>query len=192
MANEILDQLTDLAVKQRVVVLTYQKSLSDSNPPKRLIEPYSLSQGKQDIMLRAYQLEPEEGWRFFMLHKIVEISDNGSPFTPRRKVTIQTGEIFQTFQPYENWTDAVQKYRNMVLSFLSDRIITEDEKIQLQKFVKKHNLQLTEIRSVHFSIFSECLQHILKDGIVDDGEAQEIGLLNNCLISCGYGIGSKL
>ncbi|MFA6636727.1 MAG: WYL domain-containing protein [Candidatus Omnitrophota bacterium] len=188
--NKIIDQLTELAVKHHVVSLVYQKSLSDLTPSPRLIEPYSLSQGKQDIMLRAYQLAPEEGWRFFMLHKIIGISDNGTSFKPRKKVTIQTGEITPTFHPYESWTDAVQKYRNMVLSFLSDRVITEGEKKKLQKFVEEENLQISEIRGVHLSIFSECLQHVLRDGIVDDGEAREIELLNNCLTSCGYGINS--
>jgi predicted DNA-binding transcriptional regulator YafY len=188
MGNKILDSLTDLAAKKHVAAIKYQKALNDTDPKQRLIEPYSLSQGKQDIMLRAFQISPEAGWRFFLLHKIVEVVDQGSSFKPRGKVSLPTGQISKTYEPYENWTEPIQKYRDLVLSALADRCVSESEKKRLKKFTEKNAISIDDIRVVHLNILYVCFQHALSDGVVDEAEMRDIEKLNSCLLECGCGI----
>ena len=188
MNKEILEQLKGIAERNHVAVIQYKKSPLDNNPPLRLIEPYSVTQGKQDMLLRAYQLDAEEGWRFFMLHKIIDVRDHGTIFTPRRKVTLAQGIITHVFEPYEAWNQSVKEYRDLILSVLSDMRVTNWEKEAIDGFKLRNKISDPQIRSVHLSIFSTCLQHKLSDGLIEDEEESEIHTINECLTICGYGI----
>lgn len=189
--GEQMNALIDLAKKNRVAKIIYQKASTDLNPHPRLIEPYSLTQGKQDIMLRAYQLDPEEGWRYFMFHKITQISDGDKIFTPRRRMSFIHGIVAKTYEPYEAWNESVQEYRNIVLNCLADYKITKKESFMLENFKSTNNITPEQMRSVHASIFSNCLNHIISDGIVDTSEEQQLFTINVCLSACGWGILNK-
>jgi len=188
MYNEKMDKLKSLAKQNHLVLIKYQKTAIDIDPPHRLIEPYSLTQGKQDIMLRAYQILPEEGWRYFMFHKIIAIDDGNADFTPRRKMTFIEGFITYTYEPCEAWNNSAQNYRNMILDCLADMKITLEEKTKIENFKRAHNITPEQIRSIHASIFANCLNHILSDGIIEDNEQSQLNILNQCLIDCGGGI----
>ena len=89
-------------------------------------------------MVRCYQLEPEEGWRFFMLHKIDRIEGTNESFLPRAKITLTTGEILQSFEPDPTWTDNARIYRDMIGDALADEERTqwhrkEDGKIRTRE-----------------------------------------------------------
>lgn len=188
LSNKIVKTLIDITKQYHVASIRYQKATLDQNPHWRLIEAYSLTQGKQDYLLRAYQIDAEEGWRFFMLHKIIEIRDHGSVFTPRRKITIIDGIVSNVYEPYEAWDKHVQKYRDLVLNALADRYLSVYERKQIIEFQNKYNLSIQQIRSVHASIFLNCLTHLLSDGLVNDEEEKEINLVNQYLKDCGCAI----
>lgn len=68
--EEPLRLLVDIAKNRHIVALSYCKDVSAEGLRSRLVEPYYLTQGKQDAMVGFYQLEPEEGCQFFMIHKL--------------------------------------------------------------------------------------------------------------------------
>ncbi len=183
--NHVFQQLIPIAKSSHIAAIQYQKAVLDNNPIIRLIEPYSLVQGKQDIMLRAFQVDAEAGWRFFMLHKIIKVSDHGTTFTPRRKITLTDGVITNTYNPFESWTPPVQKYRDLILETLADMQVTEREQKIIRDFRKVNNISTTDMLTVHNSIFNNCQKQILCDGIIDTEETKQLSELNQCLGMCG-------
>src|SRR4051812_48120273 len=111
-----LDQLTDLAERRRCARLRYRSRLTPSRLFDRLVEPYGLVQGKEDVMVRCYQLHPSEGWRTFMVHKIDEVEDAGVAFNPRRDVTLPGDESLAFGGLWQDapWTENLVEYRDMV------------------------------------------------------------------------------
>jgi len=180
-----LHQIVSLAKSKRLVAITYQKSPVDK-PLPRFIEPYTLVQGKQDIMLRAFQTNPEPGWRYFMLHKITKVTDTNIGFEPRRRFVFDTP--IRAFEPYEEWTAAMSKYRNMVLSALSDMCIHPKERAGLTQFCEKHNLEHSDIHTIHAGVFLNCLTSVLADGMVDEKDRNHLREIEQCLQDCGCGI----
>lgn len=168
------------------VVMCYKKSAIDI-APERVVEPYALAQGKQDMMLRAYQTHPAEGWRFFMVHRIDQ-ARQGDPFKPRRKVTIVSGEISEQFTPYVNWDAGVMRYRDAVVDTLADMEVSRAEQELLDRLRGELKIRPEAMLGVHFSIFHACLGTILSDGLIDDHEYQLIRDLNECLKKCGAGV----
>lgn len=50
----LLGILISLAVERRTAQIIYRKGVTTPKLEPRIIEPYALVQGKQDIMIRAY------------------------------------------------------------------------------------------------------------------------------------------
>jgi hypothetical protein len=186
--TEIFDQIKDLATRERLIEIQYQKAPIDTDPPWRVIEPYTMTSGKQDVMLRAYQIDPEPGWRFFMLHKIKAARDSGKSFRPRRRITAASGQVHHVYDPYESWSADVCEYRDMVLNILADNYPDPSEILALKSFREKNKLTFDNMRSVHGSIFNNCLTHVLVDGLINDEEQDLITRLHDNLKQCGCGV----
>ena len=94
--NPELSRLVDLAANRRLAVVYYRKGATSATIRPRLVEPYTFVEGRQDLMIRCYQLEhdgdaSESGWRFFMSHKIDRVEATAIEFKPRRRITLPSG-----------------------------------------------------------------------------------------------------
>lgn len=184
----IIDTIKQCAEEKCRVKILYRKAAVDNSPHPRVIEPYSLTTGKQDTMLKAFQINPEEGWRFFMLHKIIEAKPLIQPFKPRGRISVHTGIVLKVYEPYESWTSAICEYRDMILDILSDMSVSDAEREALVKFRLENHINDAQMLSVHGSLFSNCLVHVLTDGLIDTEEKRIIRDLHACLQECGMGI----
>lgn len=189
MGSDKTEIIIELAQKRHLAEILYQKSPADAAPPPRVIEPYSISQGKQDIMIRGYQVEPDEGWRYFMKHKIVGVRDTGREFEPRRRITMDVKNIRQTFEPWAEWSEGVKMYRDAVMDILADMVVTDEERANADEMRRENGIGDEMMRSVHATIFSNCLTHILADGVVDEQERNQIKALHSCLRKLGWSVG---
>lgn len=181
--------LVELASRQRAAYLYYRKGATSAALKKRVVEAYKFTQGKQDMMVRCFQTEPEEGWRFFMLHKIERVEDSGRSFEPRAKITLDTGVIADDYGVSDAWSDPVQEYRNMVCAALADGVVTPFEKALLGQFKSDNKLTLDQVRYVHGSIFHRCLGAILEDGVIDNAELKELAWLQSVFHELGWSVG---
>lgn len=189
MGGSSAQQIVALARENRLAEVVYRKALTDRSPGTRKVEFYSLTQGREDVMLRAYQVSYRPGWKFFMLHRLVEVKDAGRPFVPRRPVTASLEELRRVYEPWARWDDAVREYRDLVLAALADMTVTREEARALARFRKDRAVSDEMMRSVHASVFSNCLAHILDDGVVDDAEREEIRHLHVCFGRLGWAVG---
>lgn len=188
MITPAVQTLAELGSRRRLAELYYRKGSSSKKLPRRLVEPYNFTQGSQDVMVRCYQIEPEEGWRFFMLHKIDRVADAGAIFNPRRTVRLDTGEIDLTFQERPYWTPELQGYRDLVSDALADGKVTKEERLEIETYAMNNGISLQQLRFVHASIFYRCLGAILDDGQVDADERVQLRFLNRVLRALGWSV----
>ncbi len=186
MDSEQIDQLIRIASDHKLVQFRYLKKATRHDAPLRVVEAYNFSQGRQDPMIRCYQIEPQEGWRFFMLHKIEGVSDTGVAFRPRRKVTLCTGLIDDRVESSSNWPDIRRGYRNLISDSLADGTLSKSELVDINDYVLANGLREQDIRFVHASIYHRCLGAILDDGIVGDDEEKQIRFLDRALSYIGW------
>lgn len=188
MSRHHLEQLTDLAERHHCATLHYRSRLTPSVTRPRIVEPYNLTQGKEDIMVRCYQLYPVEGWRYFMVHKIDDVRDAGVEFTPRRDVTLPTDELitFGGARDDAPWTEAMLEYRDAVSDALADGIVRKEEFDAVKEIGR--GLTDEQIRYVHASLFHRCLGAILRDGTVGESQLAEIRLVQRVLSGLGWGV----
>ena len=184
----VLEDLTDLARRREMALLWYQKAVGDISVGPRLVEPYSYTQGKQDVMVRCFQVEPEEGWRFFMHHRIREVQASGKPFHPRTKTTICDGVLHETFAPWDQWTEIAKEYRNLIVDALADMNLDEGERESIRAFSSLHGIPEQTSASVRCSIFHACMTHFLDDGIMTVDERRQLRIINGFLQRLGGGI----
>ncbi len=190
MGHDQLRELIAIAEQSHLAEILYRKSPADQTGP-RIVEPYTLTEGKQDIMVRAFQVEPKAkaGWKYFMVHRIVEVKDTGTTFDPRRAITMTTGEIIQVFEPWNVWDATVASYRDLVLSAVADMEVSLAEVEEIDVFKKANEVSKEMVRSVHSSILMSCLTHMLDDGVLDERERQEISQLQACFDQLGWAVG---
>lgn len=189
--------LVDLAANNCVAVLFYRKGATSSTIRPRLIEPYAFVDGKQDQMVRAYQLDhggdaSESGWRFFMMHKIDRVEPTTMRFKPRRKITLPTGEIDETHssKPDPHWANEARRaYRDWVGDALADGKLTPEELAALKGFRAEHGLTDDDIRFVHASVYHRCLGSVLDDGFVSQEEIDQIHYLHRAMRALGWAVG---
>ena len=181
-----LKKLVEAASRRHLAELFYRKGVTRSALPVRLVEPYNLTQGKQDAMVRCFQRRPQEGWRFFMIHKLDRVSDTGISFTPRAKITLPTGEIQQEYEENSAWTWALKQYRDLVGDALADGVVTREEWAQIKQFRMKNKITIEQVRFVHATIFHRCLGAVLDDDLVDDDERAQIRFLHKVLSRLGW------
>lgn len=185
-----MEQLVTLAEKRRVAELHYRKHLTNTEPVPRLVEPYNFTRGQQDVILRCYQLEPDPGWRFFMIHKIDRIEDGGTDYQPRVRVMLDMdhaqGESID--QPGQSWSDRVRRYRDLVSDAMADGVITREELAQIDQLKRDSGLSAEERDYVHAALFHRCLGAIVEDGEVTRPEKEQIQFLKKVLEKLGWGV----
>lgn len=192
-----VEVLMDLAANECLAVMYYQKGTSKGALKPRLIEPYAFVDGKQDQMVRAFQLQHgddagEAGWRFFMLHRIDRVEPTTMRFKPRRRVTLPTGQLDPLSKRSEqvHWDNAARRaYRDWVGDALADGKLNAEELIALKGFHKEHGLSEEDIRFVHASIYHRCLGSVLDDGFVTQEEIDQIHFLHRAMRALGWAVG---
>ena len=187
--SEILGILIESANTNFVCELYYRKSVARDPIMPRFIEPYHLSTGKQDTLLRSYQTDPEEGWRSFMLHKIDSVELTHIPYKPRRKQTITTAEIHLQYAPSPHWTDGRKAYRDLICDALADKAVDALEFASIKNLIRDKNLKLEDIRYVHASLYHRALGMILQDGFITKEERNEIKFLHKVFDALGWAMG---
>jgi hypothetical protein len=181
-------KLFELGSNRRLAALYYRKGTVAKDLPRRLVEPYNFTQGNEDVMLRCYQIEPDEGWRFLMLHKIEHVTDAGAAFNPRRQVRLDVGELDLTYQERPYWTPELQTYRDLVSDALADGKVTREERLEIEAYAMNNGISLQQLRFVHANIFHRCLGAIIEDGEVDADERLQLRFLSRVLNVLGWSV----
>lgn len=181
-----LQIIESAASSRHIIRIRYRKTDSDLNPPHRLAEPYSMSQGRQDIMLKAYQIEPENGYRFFVLQKIVDVVDTGNTFTPRRAIRKKTIKDCENNIP-DNWPDRMKAYQGLVMGILADSIVTAQELRAAETCRQTRSISDNERRLVHECLYMDCFRNIMADGAIDDEERSALISIDKNLSLLGDG-----
>lgn len=190
-----LTSLIDAAANTRLAVIYYRKGVTGKRCPPRLVEPYSFAEGKQDVLIRCFQLEQDgnaelSGWRFFMAHKLHAVEVTNLPFRPRRKVVLPTGEVKSFATPEPAWNhEGRLLYRDYVGDAIADGELDPGEIFDLEGLKQKHKLTEADIRFVHASIYHRCLGSVLDDAQFSDEEVQEIRFLHRAMRSLGWAVG---
>jgi len=188
MITPAVKTLVELGSNRRLAALYYRKRTASKELPRRLVEPYNFTQGHEDVMVRCYQIEPEEGWRFFLLHKIDHVTDAGAIFNPRRQIHLDTRELDLTHEERRYWTPELQTYRDLVCDALADEKVTKAERLEIEAYAMNNGLSLQQLRFVHASIFHRCLGAIIEDGEVDADERLQLSFLNRVLHALGWSV----
>lgn len=183
-----LDVLIEVAGQCHCAAITYRKGATNKDLPRRIIEPYSFTDGKQDVMVKAFQLEPEAGWRFFMIHKLEDVRDTGRPFKLRARVTLPDATVEHRYDRDEAWSQGRKWYRNLVSDALADGVVTKDELRSIESFRAAHRLTADDVRFVHASLFHRCLGAVIEDGTVDDEERAQLRFLHKVLSTLGWSV----
>lgn len=188
-----LNTLTALALAHRCALIHYRSRLAHERTEARTVEPYALTQGKEDAMVRCFQLGPEEGWRFFMLHKIDRVADAGATFVPRQEITIATDAAAEFGGPAlrplrDPWTDEMRRYRDLVSDAIADGLVSKATFEQIKEFGSGTGMTEEQVRFVHASLFYRCLGAILRDGTVEREQLAELRLVQRVLTGLGWGV----
>ncbi|MFN7019886.1 MAG: WYL domain-containing protein [Phycisphaerales bacterium] len=189
--NPLVERLIDQARRRCLAVIYYRKGVRGSGLEPRMIEPYSFVDGRQDLMIRAYQIEPVEktGWRFFMAHKIQDVEPTSIPFRPRRKISLPEATISAAFAPNHDWTEGRKVYRDLVGDALADGELSPDEVFDITDVKQRFALRDQDIRYVHASIYQRCLGSVLDDGFIDADEVEQIRFLHRAMRALGWCVG---
>ena len=180
--------LTELGTGKRLAAVRYRRSFRGGASLVRLIEPYSFSRGEQDVMLRCYQLEPDEGWRFFAVNKISEVSDGGGSFKPRTTINLRLDGDGAAVSDEAVWSEDLLAYSDLVSGALADDRVTRAEREEIEHFVQARSLTIERRRFVHAALFYRCLSAVLDDGVIDAQERAQLKFLDRVLNSLGWSI----
>jgi predicted DNA-binding transcriptional regulator YafY len=189
MTTTHVQMLVNLAKANRCGELYYRKGATRETIRPRIVEPYAFVQGKQDLMVHCYQLLPEEGWRYFMAHKIDRVADGGEPFTPRRSISMPTGEVDEVYRPDPLWSEGRRSYRDLVGDALADGSMDAEEREEVERVIRVYSLTMDDIRFVHASLYHRCLGAVIEDGFVTDVEIEQIRFLHRTLWQIGWCVG---
>lgn len=190
-----ISTMIECASDSCLAVLFYRKGVTKTSLKPRLIEPYSFAQGKQDLMIKAFQLNRagdtgESGWRFFMSHKVEAVEKTNVRFKPRRPITLPTGEVTESYGRSEHWeADGRRIYRDFVGDALADGKLDPGEIFDIEGIRQKHRLTDDDIRYVHASVYQRCLGAVLDDGFVTEDEVEQIRFLHRALRCLGWAVG---
>ncbi|MCZ7647711.1 MAG: WYL domain-containing protein [Planctomycetota bacterium] len=182
-----LKTILKAAYNRTTLKLSYYSALAGEERV-RLVEPYAVTETPAGVMVKAYQLDPDPGWRFFHLGLITKVADASETFTPRRPVAVRVGDESRKLGVAETANEAQEAYRKRVLEVLADMQVTREEVEALRKFRKEYGLSEDEVRGVHYRIFAECLQTLVADGVVTRDEQHLATSLHQALKACGCGV----
>ena len=152
-------------------------------PVERHVEPYALSQIENTLMLRAFQLAPDKGWRFFAVDRMAGIR-SGENFLPREMITLPRDSDHAYDKPVK---DGLSGYRDLILATLADMNVEPDEAKLIADYRREQKISPVQMRGVHYHVFADTLNAIIRDEIVDDEELRLINQVNACLKLCGAG-----
>ncbi len=189
---DTLATFIEAASSGRLVQFRYLKYPKSTNNPWRLAEPYSMSDGKQDLLLYTFQVDPTpDGYRSFMLHKIADASVTDTMYIPRRTVTID-GAVVQPSRavPEPAWTDAARAYRDQITIAMADGEVTVDDQHACLLLAREVGLSTEERDYVHASLFHRILGAALDDGRLTDDERKQFRFMHRTLASLGYAPGA--
>jgi hypothetical protein len=190
----VLNTIVDMAKHKRLVTIVYRKGVTADKAPARLIEPHCFKEGTQDLMIRAFQMEPDDppkccgGWKFFMLHKIEDAQPTSISFRPRRTITLPGGEV-EDGRPRVQWTEGRRAYRDLLGDIIADGIVADFEKREADELRAKYKLRAEDVRFVHAAVYSRCLAAVLDDDRFADEEVEQVRFLHSAMKSLGWGVG---
>jgi hypothetical protein len=190
-----IDTLVEMASKNCLAVMYYRKGVTRDKLPARLVEPYSFTEGRQDLMIRCYQVQKDQdaddaGWRFFMAHKIDHVEPTRLAFKPRRRVVLPTGVVTEATSHNPHWaTDGRRVYRDLVGDALADGTLDEGERYDLEGVRQKYKLTADDVRFVHASVYHRCLGCVIDDGFLTEHEMDQIRFLHRAMRQLGWSIG---
>lgn len=190
---DVLDLIVALSRQQRTAKIVYKK-VAEPEPTIRTVEPYTLQEHNDNLMVRAWQLVPELAscdncWRTFRIDRIVSVVDGGEEFDPRRPVTIAEGEIYkwaiqrrsETLNPV-NLAPAV--YLQFVETSLLDGRLTKDEVDGA--YLRAKAITPEQKRAVHAKVYAAVLQEVALDGEVTDDEDDYLQQVRDFLRTLGW------
>jgi predicted DNA-binding transcriptional regulator YafY len=95
--DHVLSVMAQYAQQHRRAMILYHKP-DETQPTWRIVEPYDFVavEDCEVSAIRCFQIYPEPEdtpWRSFRLDRIFGIEDGRQNFTPRRWMSIETGEI---------------------------------------------------------------------------------------------------
>jgi len=96
--KSVITTLQKLAAQRRTALIDFVWK-SNRRAKVYLVEPYALMAGSYDpsmLSLICWGCTARAGWQYYTLRGIVGVADGGSEFSPRRPVTLDSGEI----EPY--------------------------------------------------------------------------------------------
>jgi hypothetical protein len=181
--QSVVELLRAAAAVPQAVFFTYRKGGQPTL--ERYAEPYSLDQIENTLMVRTYQRQPDEGWRFFDVEKIANVRP-GQKFVPIRPVLI--GSHPKGEPTGVRTADPLSGYIELVLSTLGDMQVTPEEVRMLENYRAEHAISPSRTQAAHYRIFADCLRRVAQDGNVDATEQQFICALNGCLRNCGAAV----
>jgi predicted DNA-binding transcriptional regulator YafY len=188
--QEAFAVLSDCAARKKLAAVVYRKHFESGASLVRVVEPYTLVTGKQDTMALCWQREPEEGWRYFMLHKLDRVEPLAQGFKPRRKVDMHEGTVSFRYKPDPAWTAEMATYRDVISDALADGTVSADEWNQIANFRNgARTLTMDQVRFVHASLFHRLLGAIIDDGQVSEDERRQLALVHSLFHSLGWTVG---
>jgi len=194
--NRILDLIYKGSQLQSTLLLWYRRA--DETPEAyREVEPYSITEGKHGgALLRAYQVKPDPGWRYFLLHHIVEANLSGRIFKPRRSISISQDRIQKiqyshTQKPgtiSSSCMKAVNPYQETLLVHAGELVISPDQAGLLKKLRSAQKMSDDQLLAAHYSVFHEVMHAVLDGSEVTPEEIEQLKKLNESLRKCGAGV----
>lgn len=193
--NPSVHALIQCAKANRLARLWYRKGATRHTMRPRLVEPYCFREGSQDLMVKCYQVEhgddaAQNGWRFFMIHKIDNVEPTDWPFHPRTKISMPTGEVAESSEPSPGWfSEGRREYRDLIGDAMADGIVTAADIDAINACRRAHNLSDDDIRYVHTAVYHRCLGAVLDDGHLSREELLQIRFLHKVMKAFGWSIG---
>jgi len=184
-----LNRLIELSGQKRKTALSYKRHGNDVSE-RRVVEAYNLTNGKGDLLVRCFQVEPDEGWRFFSISRIESVDDAGDSFVPRVPLSLASIEIDPRMQESfsRGPTTPEKQYEALIVDAMTDGVVTEEEFGAIAKFVADSNLSDEDRMLVHAKLMHECLGAIIEDNAVEPAERELITFLHKTLARLGWGV----
>jgi predicted DNA-binding transcriptional regulator YafY len=184
-----VEKLIELALKNRIVRLTYRKT-AEEEPTDRLVEPYRTSHNENSMIIRCWQAAPVvvDGaqWRWFRADRIVKVLDGGQNFLPRCQIQLSADEVrkFNTEREAESQAEAVEKYFRHVETAMMDGLFSPEEMAVAKEL--SMGVPPSKLKVVHGHIFINVLNELLLDGELTPREQKHLEKIKTALAELGW------
>ncbi|WP_432797186.1 WYL domain-containing protein [Poriferisphaera sp. WC338] len=195
--DQIFEKATAISSKGHLARIVYQKP-TETAPSERIVEMYSLVHSQAGaLLIRCWQVEPEDDWRTFRLDRILNIYDTRKKFKPKYESTLADGVV----SPYKRGkggggtatatkkkaasrTGLYADYCELVTLAVMDGKLSLKERWFARKL--KKNLTIGQIRSAHALIYADLIAEVTMDGEIDDNEVQALRVRRKLLKKLGW------